>query len=145
VLFGGQIEQGGQVGGPATPGIDLLALDLKSQSAVGISLKSKPKAPSSDEIEKLLNAVGELSAHLDGWHTFGILACLAPANHLSAFKTREDIRVWSREDVEFISNADGVEAIRYLLWLPPWEPIEQSWAYFSGHTSLVNNPYFRPI
>lgn len=144
VLFGGQIEREGQVGGPATPGIDLVALDLASRRAVAISLKSSQRLPVADEIQSLLDAVGGLRSALNGWTTFGVLACLAPANLLGTLRQHTDVRIWSREDVEFISRADSAAAIGHLLWLPPWVPREESWKYLSGHHGLLNQLHFRP-
>lgn len=145
VLFGGQIEREGHLSGPATPGIDLVAIDLKGRRATAISLKAKAGAPSDSEIHGLLDAVEGLRQTLPGWTTFGILACRARANLLGRVRTRDDVRIWSREVVEFISQADSAEAIKHCLWLPPWVKPEDSWAYFSGHAGLMNNPYFRSI
>jgi hypothetical protein len=126
VLFGGEIEREGQLGGPATPGVDLIALDLQVRRATMISLKASTHSPTEREVGKLLEGVNGLSAELPGWNVIGVLACRAPASQLVRFATRTDLRVWSREDLETISRAEGPEAIRNLLWLPPGAPVEES-------------------
>jgi hypothetical protein len=135
VLFGGEIEREGQLGGPATPGVDLIALDLQFRRATLISLKASTHSPTEKEVGKLLEGVHGLSAELPGWNIIGILACRAPASQLERFATRTDLRVWGREDLEKINRAEGPEAIRNLLWLPPGWPVEESWRYFLGHTT----------
>jgi hypothetical protein len=132
VLFGGEIEREGQLGGPATPGVDLIALDLQFRRATLISLKASTHSPTEREIGKLLEGVHGLSAELPGWNIIGVLACRAPASQLERFATRTDLRVWGREDLEKINRAEGPEAIRNLLWLPPGWPVEESWRYFHG-------------
>jgi hypothetical protein len=132
VLFGGEIEREGQLGGPATPGVDLIALDLHFHRATVISLKASVHSPTEREIVKLLEGVTGLSAEMPGWSVIGVLACRAPASLLERFATRTDVRVWGREDLEAISRAEGPEAIRNLLWLPPGTPVEESWRYFQG-------------
>jgi hypothetical protein len=132
VLFGGEIEREGQLGGPATPGVDLIALDLQFRRATLISLKAAAHSPTEREIGKLLEGVNGLSAELPGWDIIGVLACRAPASQLERFATRTDLRVWGREDLEKINRAEGPEAIRNLLWLPPGTPVEKSWRYFQG-------------
>jgi hypothetical protein len=119
VLFGGEIEREGQLGGPATPGVDLIALDLKLRRATVISLKAAAHSPTEREIGKLLEGVNGLSAEAPGWNVIGVLACRAPASQLERFATRTDLRVWGREDLEMINRAEGPEAIRHLLWLAP--------------------------
>ena len=135
VLFGGEIEREGQLGGPATPGVDLIALDLQFRRATLISLKAAAHSPTEREIGKLLEGVHGLSAELPGWNIIGVLACRASASQLERFATRTDLRVWGREDLEKINRAEGPEAIRNLLWLPPGWPVEESWRYFLGHTT----------
>jgi hypothetical protein len=135
VLFGGEIEREGQLGGPATPGVDLIALDLPFRRATVISLKATVHSPSEKEVGQLLEGVNGLSAELPGWKVIGILACRAPGSQLGRFATRTDLRVWSREDLETISAAEEPEAIRHLLWLPPGLPVEASWRYFLGHAT----------
>jgi hypothetical protein len=132
VLFGGEIEREGQLGGPATPGVDLIALDLQFRRATLISLKAAAHSPTEREIGKLLEGVNGLSAELPGWNIIGVLACRAPASQLDRFATRTDLRVWGREDLEKINRAEGPGAIRNLLWLPPGWPVEESWRYFQG-------------
>jgi hypothetical protein len=132
VLFGGEIEREGQLGGPATPGVDLIALDLQLRRAAVISLKAAAHSPSDREVGQLLEGVNGLKAELPGWNVIGILACRAPASQLERFATRTDLRVWGREDLETISRAEEPEAIRQLLWLPPGLPVEDSWRYFLG-------------
>jgi hypothetical protein len=133
VLFGGEIEREGQLGGPATPGVDLIALDLQFRGATLISLKASTHSPTEKEVGKLLEGVHGLSAELPGWNIIGVLACRAPASQLERFATRTDLRVWGREDLEKINRAEGPAAIRNLLWLPPGWPVEESWRYFLGH------------
>ena len=77
VLFGGEIEREGQLGGPATPGVDLIALDLQFRRATVISLKASKHGPSEREVGQLLEGVHGLSAELPGWHVIGILHLLA--------------------------------------------------------------------
>jgi len=132
VLFGGEIEREGQLGGPATPGVDLIALDLQLRRAAVISLKAAAHSPSDREVGQLLEGVNGLKAELPGWNVTGILACRAPASQLERFATRTDLRVWGREDLETISRAEEPETIRHLLWLPPGLPVEDSWRYFLG-------------
>jgi hypothetical protein len=132
VLFGGEIEREGQLGGPATPGVDLIALDLQFRLATLISLKASTHSPTEREIGKLLEGVHGLSAELPGWNIIGVLACRAPASQIERFATRTDLRVWGREDLEKIDRAEGPEAIRNLLWLPPGWQVEESWRYFRG-------------
>jgi hypothetical protein len=132
VLFGGEIEREGQLGGPATPGVDLIALDLPSRRATVMSLKASMHGPSEREIRQLLEGVAGLSAELPAWNVIGVLACRAPASEVARFAARTDLRVWGREDLETISRAEGGEAIRNLLWLPPGWPVEESWRYFSA-------------
>jgi hypothetical protein len=135
VLFGGEIEREGQLGGPATPGVDLIALDLQFRHATLISLKAAAHSPTEREIGKLLEGVNGLSAELPGWNIIGVLACRATASQLERFATRTDLRVWGREDLEKINRAEGPEAIRNLLWLPPGTPVEESWRYFQGRNA----------
>jgi hypothetical protein len=130
VLFGGEIEREGQRGGPATPGVDLIALDLQWRRATVMSLKASRHAPPEREVSQLLEGAHRLSTDLPGWRVIGILACRASASDLARFAKRSDLRVWGREDLETISRAEGPEAIRHLLWLPPGWPIEESWRYF---------------
>jgi hypothetical protein len=135
VLFGGEIEREGQLGGPATPGVDLIALDLQFRRATVISLKASVHSPTEREIVKLLEGVHGLSTEMPGWSVIGVLACRAPASQLERFATRTDLRVWGREDLETISRAEGPEAIRRLLWLPPGWPLEESWRFFEEYPS----------
>jgi hypothetical protein len=133
VLFGGEIEREGQLGGPATPGVDLIALDLQSRRASVISLKAAAHSPSEREIEQLLEGVKGLSVELPGWKVIGILACRAPASQLERFATRTDLRVWGLEDLETISRAETPESIHHLLWLLPGQTIEAGGRYFLGY------------
>jgi hypothetical protein len=135
VLFGGEIEREGQLGGPATPGVDLIALDLQFRRATLISLKAAAHSPTEREIGKLLEGVHGLSAELPRWNIIGVLACRASAPQLERFATRTDLRVWGRKDLEKINQAEEPEAIRHLLWLPPGWPVEESWRYFLGHNA----------
>jgi hypothetical protein len=91
-----------------------------------ISLKASTHSPTEREVGKLLEGVNGLSAELPGWNVIGVLACRAPASQLERFATRTDLRVWSREDLETISKAEGPDAIRHLLWLPLGTPVEES-------------------
>jgi hypothetical protein len=134
VLFGGEIEREGQLGGPATPGVDLIALDLQFRRATLISLKAAAHSPTEREIGKLLEGVQGLSAELPGWNIIGVLACRAPASQLERFATRTDLRVWGREELEKMNRAEGPAAIRNLLWLPPGWPVEESGRFFLGRT-----------
>jgi hypothetical protein len=113
--------------------VDLIALDLQFRRATLISLKAATHSPTEKEVGKLLEGVNGLSAELPGWTIIGILACRAPASQLERFATRTDLRVWGREDLEKVNWAEGPEAIRNLLWLPPRWPVEESWRYFLGH------------
>jgi hypothetical protein len=126
VLFGGEIEREGQLGGPATPGVDLIALDLQFRRATLISLKAATHSPTEREIGKLLEGVHGLAAELPEWQVIGVLACRAPSCNLARFATRADVRVWGREDLSVISQAESPEAIGRLLWLPPGTPVEES-------------------
>lgn len=135
VLFGGEIEREGQLGGPATPGVDLIALDLQFRRASVISLKAAARSPSAREIGQLLEGVHGLSEELPGWTVIGILACRASVSDLARFATRTDLRVWGREDLETINRADGPEAIQRLLWLPPGASAEERGRYFPGRAS----------
>jgi hypothetical protein len=135
VLFGGEIEREGQLGGPATPGVDLIALDLQFRRATLLSLKASTHSPTEKEVNKLLEGVHGLSAELPGWNIIGVLACRARAPQLERFATRTDLRVWGRDDLEKINRAESPEAIRNLLWLPPGWPLEESWRYFLGRTA----------
>ena len=132
VLFGGEIERDGQIGGPATPGVDLVALDLQWRRASAISLKATVGRLSDKEVQGLLEGVQGLSDELPGWTVIGILACRAPRISLGQYAARTDLRVWSREDLETISSAEGSEAIQHLLWLPPGTLAEDTWRYFRG-------------
>jgi hypothetical protein len=132
VLFGGEIEREGQLGGPATPGVDLIALDLQFRRATVISLKASTHGPSEREIRQLLEGVDGLAAELPAWTVVGVLACRAPATEVARFAARTDLRVWGRDELETVSRAEGPEAIRNLLWLPPGWPVEESWRYFTG-------------
>jgi hypothetical protein len=135
VLFGGEIEREGQLGGPATPGVDLIALDLHFHRASVISLKAAAHSPSGREIDQLLEGVNGLSAELPGWKVIGILACRAPASELGRFATRTDLRVWGIEDLEMISRAEEPEAIHHLLWPPRGLSSEAGGRYFLGYTT----------
>jgi hypothetical protein len=135
VLFGGEIEREGQLGGPATPGVDLIALDLQSRCAAVISLKAATHSPSEREIEQLLEGVHTLSVELPGWQVIGIHACRAGASQLERFGARTDLRFWGLEDLELISRAETPETIRHLLRLPPGHTVEAGSRYFIGHTS----------
>jgi hypothetical protein len=132
VLFGGEIERDGHIGGPATPGVDLVALDLRWRRASAISLKATVGRVSEREIQGLLEGVQGLADELPGWTVTGILACRAPRTHLGPFADRTDLRVWGREDLEAISSAEGSETIRHLLWLPPGMQAEDAWHYLQG-------------
>jgi hypothetical protein len=116
VLFGGEIEREGQLGGPATPGVDLISLDLLRHRAAVISLKASVHSPSEREIGQLLDGANAFSAELPGWKVIGILACRAPASELGRFATRADLRVWGYDELETISTAEEPEAIQHLLW-----------------------------
>jgi hypothetical protein len=126
VLFGGEIEREGQLGGPATPGVDLIALDFQFRRATLISLKAATHSPTEREIGKLLEGVHGLAAELPEWQVIGVLACRAPSSDLDRFTSRTDVRVWGREDLVAISQAESPEAIGRLLWLPPGAPVEVS-------------------
>jgi hypothetical protein len=127
VLFGGEIEREGQLGGPATPGVDLVALDLHWRRASAISLKATVGSRLDGDIPGLLEGVHGLSDELPGWTVLGILACRAPRISLVQYAARTDVRVWSLEDLETISRAEGAEAIQHLLWLPPGTQAEDAW------------------
>ncbi len=129
VLFGGEIERDGQIGGPATPGVDLVALDLQGRRASAISLKATVGNLSDQEVQGLLEGVNALSSELPGWTVIGILACRAPTTRLGRFAARTDLRVWGHEDLEAVSKAETAESISHLLWLPPWIPFSERWPY----------------
>ena len=137
VLFGGEIERDGQIGGPATPGVDLVALDLQGRRASAISLKATVGNLSDQEVQGLLEGVNALSSELPGWTVIGILACRAPTTRLGRFAARTDLRVWGHEDLEAVSKAENAEAIYHLLWLPPWIPFSERWRYALGYPARV--------
>lgn len=122
LLFGGQVEwdvlversgrleRGEEVGGPATPGVDLVALDPLERRATAISAKANNNSPSDDEIQALLDGVAALQGELIGWTVFGVLACRAPRTRLGRFLARDDMRVWGREDLESIAAAESAVA-----------------------------------
>jgi hypothetical protein len=91
-----------------------------------ISLKAATHSPTEREIGKLLEGVHGLAAELPEWQVIGVLACRAPASDLDRFTSRTDVRVWGREDLVAISQAESPEAIGRLLWLPPGAPVEES-------------------
>jgi hypothetical protein len=138
VLFGGEIERDGQVGGPATPGVDLVALDLQGRRASAISLKATVGNVSEQEAQGLLEGVNALSSELPGWTVIGILACRAPATRLERFAARTDLRVWGHEELEAVSTAENAGAISHLLWLPPWISFSERWQYALGHPARAN-------
>ncbi len=115
VLFAGQL----QAGGPATPGFDLVALDHPHHRAVLISAKGSDNNPSQENCQKLLDAVEAVQEILQGWYVTGIIASHATNNKLGLAKKRTDVRIWSKEDLERLYQADTREAIDPLLWTPP--------------------------
>ncbi len=67
VLFGGSSE----VGGPSTPGYDLVALNLTRQEPFGplaicISTKCSPNQPFESDIQKLLSVTNGVRVHIQG-------------------------------------------------------------------------------
>ncbi len=136
VLFGGQIEKDGDTGGPATPGIDLIAMDLLRRQATAISLKATEGSPSDNDLQKLQEGVSSLAEALPNWTVFGIIACRAPKARLGRFASLTDVRVWGREELEAVYQAEKAEAIHHLLWLPPGDPLGESWRYLHGYPPL---------
>ncbi len=119
VLFAGQLQAEGQTGGTATPGHDLVALNLTEQKAVLISAKGSSRVPTDDDCKKLLDRVELLGRTLLDWHVTGIIACHAPDNRLGRFKERTDLQIWSQEDLEVLYQADKRAPIEFMLWPPP--------------------------
>ena len=125
----------GPVGGPAAPGVDLIALDFQFRRATLISLKAATHSPTEREIGKLLEGVHGLSAQLPGWNIIGVLACRAPVHPNSSALPRGPIcacgvaKTWRR--------LTGQRDRRPLpnLRLPSGWPVEESWRYFLGYTS----------
>jgi hypothetical protein len=77
-------------------------------------------------VGKLLEGVHGLATELPEWQVIGVLACRASSSDLARFSARTDVRVWGREDLAAISQAESPEAIGRLLWLPPGTPAERS-------------------
>ena len=131
VLFAGQLP----TGGTATAGYDLMALNYPKRRAVLISAKGYTNNPSQEDCQKLLDAVDEVQEMLRGWYVSSILACHATNNKLGLAKMRTDLRIWSREDLEMLYQADKREAIESLLWTPPNTPtvLEQALRSIKGY------------
>lgn len=131
ILFAGQL----QTGGTATPGYDLVALNHAKQRVVLISAKGSTNNPSQEDCQKLLDAVDAVQEMLPGWYVSGILACHATDNKLGLAKMRNDLVIWSREDLEMLFQADKREVIEPLLWTPPDTPtvLEQALRSIKGY------------
>lgn len=112
VLFAGRL----QTGGTATPGYDLVALNYARRRVVLISVKGYTNNPSQEDCQKLLDAVDAVQEMLRGWYVSGILACHATNNKLGLAKMRNDLLIWSREDLETLLEADRRGTIDFLLW-----------------------------
>lgn len=115
ILFAGQL----QTGGTATPGYDLVALNLAKKQAVLISAKGTSNNPSQEDCQKLLDAVDTVQALLQGWNVSGILACHATDNKLGLAKMRNDLVIWSQEDIITLILSDKRTTIDFLLWRRP--------------------------
>lgn len=127
VLFGGQV-----LGmGPETPGIDLVALDASRQRAVAISAKGSDSFPKGNDINNAVRAADALAHVLSGWTIFPLIACRASPSLLSQFSDRTDIRVWGLAEIETIMSTDTPQAIKRLLWMPPWIGPDQAYLYYS--------------
>ena len=120
-LFSGQVQQTDQPGGggTSTMGYDLIALNYTKRHAVLISAKGSKRVPTDDDCQKLLDSAASIQATLQGWYVTGVIACHASDNRLGRFKDRTDLRVWSKEVLEMIYQADKREAIDSLLWTRP--------------------------
>jgi hypothetical protein len=119
VLFAGQLQDGRKTGGTATPGYDLMVLNHAKRRAILISAKGHSNNPSQEDCQKLLDAVAMIQEKLQGWYVTGIIACHATNHKLGLARKRTDLRVWSREDLEVLLQADKREAFDHLLWAPP--------------------------
>ena len=135
VLFAGQVQHEGQAegGGTSTRGYDLVALNLATRQAVLISAKGSRRVPTDDDCQKLLDGVESVAGNLQGWYVTGIIACHAPDNRLGRFRERTDLRVWSREDLEQLYQADKRESIEFLLWPPLILPGFTDWGFLDSH------------
>ncbi len=135
VLFAGQVQHEGQAGGggTSTRGYDLVALNLATRQAVLISAKGSRRVPTDDDCQKLLDGIESVAGNLQGWYVTGIIACHAPDNRLGRFTDRTDLRVWSREDLEQLYQADKRESIEFLLWPPPNLPGFTDWGFMDSH------------
>jgi hypothetical protein len=123
VLFAGQLTSPeGQVGGTATPGFDLLALDYRNRRAVAISAKGAAKVPPTDHLDTLRRSVDELGRILHGWLVFGLVVCHATHRDLARWTKPDDLNVWGQEQLAYILQASTAHAIAGLLWVPPWAP-----------------------
>ena len=130
VLFAGQVQHEGQAGGggTSTRGYDLVALNLATRQAVLISAKGSRRVPTDDDCQKLLDGIESVAETLQGWYVTGIIACHAPNNKLGRLKERTDLRVWSREDLEVLYQADKRRSIDSLLWAAPGsQTLETAW------------------
>ena len=115
-------------------GYDLVALDYAMRRAVLISAKGSRRVPTDDDCQKLLDGVDSVRETLPGWFVTGLIACHASGSRLGRFKNRPGLRVWSREDLELLCQADKREAIEFLLWAPPDSPIsERVWNFMHGY------------
>ena len=119
VLFAGQLEKDGETGGPATTGYDLIAIDHPQHRAVLISVKGYTNNPSQEDCQKLLDAVERIQELLPEWDVTGKYACHATNNKLGLAKMRNDLQIWSHEDLETLFWADKYESVQPLLWPLP--------------------------
>ena len=135
VLFAGQVQHEGQAGGggTSTRGYDLVALNLATRQAVLISAKGSRRVPTDDDCQKLLDGIESVAETLQGWYVTGVIACHAPNNKLGRLRERPDLRVWSREDLEVLYQADKRESIEFLLWPPPNLPGFTDWGFLDSH------------
>lgn len=131
VLFAGQFKTpDGQMGGTATPGFDLVALDFRNRRAVAISAKGTEKLPAREQLDNLRQAVRELGGVLSGWMVFGLVACHAPPRDFASWRDRPaDLNVWGREQLAHVLHASTAHAIAGLLWVPPWASETERWLY----------------
>lgn len=134
----GQKAKSRSGGGTATPGYDLIALDLPYKRAVTISAKGSDKTPGYNDVQSILARTKSVASALPGWTVFGIIASHAPLDRLGSFAGRKDVRVWSREDLQTISEADRAEVVNFMLWLPPWVPPQDAWRYHLRYVEIEN-------
>ena len=134
--------------GPQTPVFDLVALKkygapMREPTAVLISCKSTKGQPKDIEIRLLSDESEKIRKLLPGWQVFGALVNLGNPTS-EDFQNRNDIRIWTQQDLQAILHARDYKYIDQFLWTPPWHwnrGTENLWwnMYKAHHKDLFPN------